>query len=419
MRVQIPSPCHENWRAMTPALQGRHCGACAKTVVDFTRMSDAEVLAQLRRASKKTCGRFRANQLDRRLKAPLLVPKVLAQAAPTIMRAALAIGGFGLAVDTASAQIGAPAIVREVGHVEESITGEVASVEGLDGAHPAICGKGADPSVVSNQDSVPPMVMGIVVAYRPVLMGDTVTVPEARTLNQVPPAREGYVWSAGTVIDGFTGETLIGAKILVRGTSTGTITDLDGRYELEIPEGVDSLDVSYAGYESLTTAALGTDIVIALGGGSDGNVIYVGGIHYAATPLQRIRDLAWRVRRGLNGAWERLVAGFSHADNTLDERGGLYQPVPHTSIPPEANEPRLYPNPSSNLVKLQLPGSSEAVLISVYNALGELVLVRPVSEQVQMELQLPNAAAGGTYLVQGTDAEGRIVVSLQWVVVVD
>ena len=66
LTLTIPAPCHESWAAMTPAAQGRHCTACAKTVVDFSCMTDVEVLAMLRRPAG-TCGRFRADQLHRPL----------------------------------------------------------------------------------------------------------------------------------------------------------------------------------------------------------------------------------------------------------------------------------------------------------------------------------------------------------------
>ncbi|MCB0635624.1 MAG: carboxypeptidase-like regulatory domain-containing protein, partial [Lewinella sp.] len=55
---------------------------------------------------------------------------------------------------------------------------------------------------------------------------------------------------SGTVTDAETGETLIGANILVVGTSTGTITDFDGTYSLMVPEGATQLQFSYTGYSS-------------------------------------------------------------------------------------------------------------------------------------------------------------------------
>lgn len=43
------------------------------------------------------------------------------------------------------------------------------------------------------------------------------------------------------------GEGVIGASVMVKGTSNGTITDTDGRYELNVPVGA-TLQVSYLGY---------------------------------------------------------------------------------------------------------------------------------------------------------------------------
>ena len=54
----------------------------------------------------------------------------------------------------------------------------------------------------------------------------------------------------GQITDAETGETLIGANILVAGTATGTISDIDGTFELELPAGFDVLSLSYTGYAS-------------------------------------------------------------------------------------------------------------------------------------------------------------------------
>ena len=50
----------------------------------------------------------------------------------------------------------------------------------------------------------------------------------------------------GTVVDK-SGEPVIGANVVVKGTTNGTITDVDGKYTLEVPEG-SVLQVSYIGY---------------------------------------------------------------------------------------------------------------------------------------------------------------------------
>lgn len=65
-KITIPQPCHENWNVMTPNEQGRFCNACAKTVVDFTQMSDDEVKHFLlaKKEEERICGRFKNGQLQ-------------------------------------------------------------------------------------------------------------------------------------------------------------------------------------------------------------------------------------------------------------------------------------------------------------------------------------------------------------------
>jgi hypothetical protein len=64
-QLHIPKPCHENWEAMTPEEQGRHCGVCCKVVVDFTDMPTEEVVEYIStRSSQKICGRFRSDQVS-------------------------------------------------------------------------------------------------------------------------------------------------------------------------------------------------------------------------------------------------------------------------------------------------------------------------------------------------------------------
>jgi hypothetical protein len=66
LKINIPTPCHEDWNAMVPNAQDKHCNACAKTVVDFTSMTDDEVKHfLLNRKDEKLCGRFRNEQLHR------------------------------------------------------------------------------------------------------------------------------------------------------------------------------------------------------------------------------------------------------------------------------------------------------------------------------------------------------------------
>ncbi|MFT6783300.1 MAG: TonB-linked SusC/RagA family outer membrane protein [Saprospiraceae bacterium] len=74
---------------------------------------------------------------------------------------------------------------------------------------------------------------------------------------------------SGVVSDASSNETLIGANVLVLGTSIGTITDIDGSYSLNVPAGSNVLEVSYAGYANQSINIDGrTTINVALGAGT-------------------------------------------------------------------------------------------------------------------------------------------------------
>jgi hypothetical protein len=61
--LSIPRPCAESWNNFTPTPEGGFCGSCQKTVIDFTRMSDRQILEYLEQKRAHTCGRFRTDQL--------------------------------------------------------------------------------------------------------------------------------------------------------------------------------------------------------------------------------------------------------------------------------------------------------------------------------------------------------------------
>ena len=54
----------------------------------------------------------------------------------------------------------------------------------------------------------------------------------------------------GRVMDGAANESAIGASVMVVGTTVGTITDFDGNFTLEVPEGKFILQVSMVGYKT-------------------------------------------------------------------------------------------------------------------------------------------------------------------------
>jgi hypothetical protein len=65
-KISIPKPCFADWNEMTPNQQGKHCNACAKTVVDFTAMTDEAVHQYfITHYEKQICGHFKNTQLQR------------------------------------------------------------------------------------------------------------------------------------------------------------------------------------------------------------------------------------------------------------------------------------------------------------------------------------------------------------------
>ncbi len=53
----------------------------------------------------------------------------------------------------------------------------------------------------------------------------------------------------GTVISGENGEPLPGATVTITGTTISVVTDLNGQYSIEVPDGYKTLTVSYEGME--------------------------------------------------------------------------------------------------------------------------------------------------------------------------
>lgn len=55
---------------------------------------------------------------------------------------------------------------------------------------------------------------------------------------------------SGTVTESESGDPLVGVSIMASGTSSGTVTDFEGKYVLDVPDGVSTLQFSYTGFTS-------------------------------------------------------------------------------------------------------------------------------------------------------------------------
>ena len=98
INISIPKPCHENWEAMTLEDKGRFCSVCTKTVFDFTKASDKEIIEHLNKDAT-TCGRFVSSQLNR----DLIVPKE--KSSYWILASATLFSFLGIGSQTAYSQV--------------------------------------------------------------------------------------------------------------------------------------------------------------------------------------------------------------------------------------------------------------------------------------------------------------------------
>jgi len=61
--ISVPQPCTQRWENMESDMGGRHCRLCSKTVIDFTKLSNEEILAYLSHQGNG-CGKFSRFQID-------------------------------------------------------------------------------------------------------------------------------------------------------------------------------------------------------------------------------------------------------------------------------------------------------------------------------------------------------------------
>ena len=67
---------------------------------------------------------------------------------------------------------------------------------------------------------------------------------------------------SGIVLDE-KGEPVIGANVMVKGTTNGTVTDMDGKFSLQIPEGTE-LEVSYIGFLTQMVKVTGDKVSVVI-----------------------------------------------------------------------------------------------------------------------------------------------------------
>ena len=235
---------------MTPTGTGRHCAACAKTVVDFTLKTDAEILAYLAgAASGRTCGRFAAGQLERPLqRAAPAAPSgrwrawLAAMVAVWAVRESFSTEGKAQAATEWRARYWGGPVPASMPVGEE--------------VNPA-------PSAILPLTVKRPLAT---ISLQPISSRTSITMGMVSSQTRSPLATAPLVLR-GVITDFATKEGLPGATVLLKGTAIGVSTKVDGSYELLVPAelaGVPAItiNVSFIGFmpqeRTLATRAAGT-----------------------------------------------------------------------------------------------------------------------------------------------------------------
>ena len=141
---------------------------------------------------------------------------------------------------------------------------------------------------------------------------------------------------AGRVTDAETGEGVPGASVLVQGTSFGTNTRADGRYDFRIPEGRYPVQVSFVGYAPVRdtlTVRRGQrttfDAVLTAAVGDLGAVDVEGraeqGVGVSTIDPKTVRDMPLPVADAIRGVKTELgVTSSNELSNAFSVRGGSY-----------------------------------------------------------------------------------------------
>ena len=131
----------------------------------------------------------------------------------------------------------------------------------------------------------------------------------------------------GTVIDK-TGETVIGASVVVKGTTNGSITDFDGKFTLNNVPNDGTIEISFVGYKTQTISVAGkTNLQVVLEEDTEvlDEVVVVGyGVQKksdvtGAMASVGAEDLS---SRPVNNAFEALQGKAAGVDITTNERPG-------------------------------------------------------------------------------------------------
>ena len=357
INLSIPNPCHESWEKMTAIDKGRFCQSCQKEVVNFSLMSDAQILSFFNKNKGRTCGRFRQDQLDRNI----LYPKPKSQ---SILKAAAISAGL-IASSSAVSQVCPPHSKSVQTEMKHKI-GEIA------------------PTIASNEKSV-----------------------------QIQ----------GLVRDATNDEPIIFANVLIKFENSnehkGTMTDIDGKFNIEIDSSEKNramIEVQYVGYETTNVIVdlhkVPRLVEIKLEESLMMGDMMIVGIIVKETPLAKTKRIARTTASNLvyhvvewlkNINWDWGKSSVQDDTEIIEieakKNDNLVNHDPSALL--------VYPNPASQYLHIRTTfESSNALHIHMINQHGQLVLRQKLMDSFEkIDIQ---SLSPGKYQLLIIDKHGKI-----------
>lgn len=230
------------------------------------------------------------------------------------------------------------------------------------------------------------------------------------------------------VVKDANGEPVIGASVVVKGTSNGTITGVDGDFELGDVKKGDILEVSFIGYTTQTVTYKGQlinmilaedaqalDEVVVVGFGTQKKASVVGAVQTIkpgdlkvpssnlsnafAGRIAGVISMQRNAEPGADGAnfWIRGAATFSGATNPLIFIDGVEVSTGDmNAIPPEAIENFSVLKDASATALYGARGANGVILITTRSG--------TVSERAKINIRIDNTFSAPTRMLEMADA---------------
>lgn len=194
-QLNIQNPCHEAWEGFKPTPEGGFCASCQKNVIDFSAMTESQLVAYFRdlpTENQHLCGRFRNDQLQKDYRIEEWFP--------------------------------AFSVSDKMVHYEIPISQFRQS---------------------QNKISLP------LIHHKKIIRNMTVALLTFAIIEQGCGQQKQL---SGQVVDASDGSPLPGVSIVIKGTKKGVASDVNGKYQLSVNE-QDTLVLSSVGFERKTLIA--------------------------------------------------------------------------------------------------------------------------------------------------------------------